>query len=325
MKNRSLRLIGLFVTGFLLMPPLVSRARLTTGFVPQKSNFALKYKNQISSYHVTPLFALPGETVFFEIEQPTSTDQFQFAPIKGGAVSDGFARWIWTAPETPGLYPIKITEALSAESMVVNAFVMVPYERMQKGVLNGYKIGGYPVPPTDKAQMYGVPAGFVEVTPETRDVYVSPHFRLSQFLCKQKGGYPKYVVLREPLLFKLEGVLENLNADGITCKSLTVMSGYRTPYYNKILRNVRFSRHMFGDAADIFVDENPKDGMMDDINEDGKVDRKDAEYLFDFISRISEKPSLKELVGGLGRYKPTKHHGPFVHVDARGSKAKWKN
>jgi uncharacterized protein YcbK (DUF882 family) len=32
------------------------------------------------------------------------------------------------------------------------------------------------------------------------------------------------------------------------------MSGYRTPYYNGVLHDVRYSMHQFGGAADIFVD-----------------------------------------------------------------------
>ena len=29
--------------------------------------------------------------------------------------------------------------------------------------------------------------------------------------------------------------------------------------------NVKYSRHVYGGAADIFIDENPKDEMMDDF------------------------------------------------------------
>lgn len=55
----------------------------------------------------------------------------------------------------------------------------------------------------------------------------------------------------------LEFILEKVNAQGYRWETFCVMSGYRTPYYNKAIGNVRYSRHLWGDAADIFIDENP--------------------------------------------------------------------
>ena len=60
-----------------------------------------------------------------------------------------------------------------------------------------------------------------------REVRLSPHFTLGQFVCKQAGGYPKYVVLRERLLLKLERLLEAVNAKGHAAETFHVMSGYR--------------------------------------------------------------------------------------------------
>ena len=40
----------------------------------------------------------------------------------------------------------------------------------------------------------------------------------------------------------------------------------------------RASRHQFGDAADIIIDDN-KDGRMDDLNRDGRVDVADADVI----------------------------------------------
>ena len=56
---------------------------------------------------------------------------------------------------------------------------------------------------------------------------------------------------------------------------MQVMSGFRTPRYNHSGGNTagraNLSRHMYGDAADVFVD-NDRNGSMDDINGDGRVD-----------------------------------------------------
>jgi len=200
---------------------------------------------------------------------------------------------------------------------------MIPFSKVKGEYLTGYRIGKYPVIPLKNLSIYKHPSGFVEVTTENEDTLVSPHFRLKQFLCKQTGEYPKYIVLRERLLLKLELILEEVNDKGHTSQTFNVMSGYRTPYYNKAIGNVKYSRHVYGGAADIFVDEEPKDGMMDDLNKDGKTDYKDVAVLYDIIDGLYGRPWYEIFTGGLGRYKRTTHHDPFVHVDVRGFRARW--
>ena len=58
---------------------------------------------------------------------------------------------------------------------------------------------------------------------------VAPHFTLGQFVSKQPGGYPKYLVLRERLLLKLEMLLEEASRLGIPAHTFRILSGYRTP------------------------------------------------------------------------------------------------
>jgi len=101
------------------------------------------------------------------------------------------------------------------------------------------------------------------------------------------------------------------------------MSGYRTPYYNKLIGNVAYSRHLWGGAVDFFIDEDPCDGMMDDLNGDGRFNYKDAAILSDIIEDISDKYWYSRFLGGLGWYRKTVSHGPFVHVDVRGHRARW--
>jgi hypothetical protein len=240
------------------------------------------------------LTALPGETVALE-----ALDR----------------RWSWTAPAIPGLYPLHVVSNDQRDSLTIQAFVLVPYDRMRGEYLNGYRIGRYPAHPFRGLDIYRAPAGFVEVTRENEDAFVSPHFRLKQFLCKQTGGYPKYVVLNEALIQRLENLLELANASGYSASTFYVMSGYRTPAYNRALGNVMYSRHTFGSAADIFIDEN-HDGVMDDLNRDGRRDERDAEVLY----RLFDGPQSG---GGLGKYHATSSHGPFVHVDLRDRRARW--
>ena len=192
-------------------------------------------------------------------------------------------------------------------------------------MLNGYPIGAYPAAPLKGNPLYLPPRGFVEVTKANEDTKVSPHFTLKQFVCKEDTTkrYPKYVVLHERLPLKLEMVLERVNEIGITTETLHVMSAYRTPYYNHAIGDVKYSMHQWGSAADIYVDPQNADRMAD-LNRDGVVDTGDAKFLYDEIERLLAKPEHRALQGGMGFYPATAAHPPFVHVDVRGTAARWK-
>lgn len=207
--------------------------------------------------------------------------------------------------------------------MLLHIFVMVPYSNLDGEWMNGYRIGKYPDIPLKELPIYKKPKGFIEVTPENEQVNVSPHFKIGQFLCKQNGGFPRYLVLKERLVLKLELILEKMNEAGYPCRTFHIMSGYRTPYYNHLIGNVKYSRHVWGGAADIFIDEHPEDGMMDDLNQDEKIDYKDAAVIYRIIDNMFGHPFYTPFVGGLGRYKKNENHGPFVHVDVRGFRARW--
>jgi hypothetical protein len=290
---------------------------------PAAAAFAVRYRNVISPDRVRALTVLPGEPVTLEVVDQTAPPASGYvARPTAGQVTGGGGRWVWTAPLAPGLYPIQVVSPDGGDSVTLRAFVVVPFDRLQGEVLNGYRIGRYPEKPLRGRSSYRLPAGFVEVTPENEDVLVSPHFRLKQFLCKQPAGSRRYVVLNERLVVALEYVLERVNAAGYRATTLHVMSGYRTPAYNRSLGNVRFSQHQLGSAADIFIDENG-DGRMDDLNGDGRSDIRDAEVLYRLIDAAAARPEAQRLIGGIGKYRATAAHGPFVHVDVRDGKARW--
>lgn len=278
--------------------------------------FAVRYRNVVSRGPVTMLTVLPGEAMTFEAVAGGAGATGSVARSTAGSLGPlGDGRWTWTAPPTPGLYPIHVVAPDARDSVTLQAFVLVPYSRLHGEYVNGYRIGRYPDHPLRGLAIYEPPAGFIEVTPANQDVLVSRHFRLKQFLCKEAGGYPKYVVLDERLLLKLENLLERVNAAGYRATTFQIMSGYRTPAYNRSLGNVPYSRHTWGAAADIFIDEDG-DGRMDDLNGDGRSDIRDAEALYRVVDASGDK-------GGLGEYPSTAAHGPFVHVDVRDRKARW--
>jgi hypothetical protein len=297
-------------------------------FTAQRSGFALRIRRDVTPYSLFALFALPGEKVPLSLVLPGAGVKIDFEASAGSLHAAGPTSWTWDAPAAPGVHRLRFVEAATKREILLNAFVM---HRLEPGAekVGGYLLGKYPQTPATRAGnagpnagAYQPPRGFVEVTAANRDVLVSPHFTLGQFVCKQGTGWPKFVALREPLLLKLEALLEAANQRGWKARTFHVMSGYRTPAYNKGLQNVGLSRHLYGDAADVFIDDDGN-GAMDDLNRDGRVDRADAVALHDLFAEVEATPSLAPYIGGLGIYPATAAHGPYVHVDARGFRARW--
>jgi hypothetical protein len=302
---------------------LAGAAQLAKSPAMVATGIAVRYQNVISPNRVRALAVLPGETVTVEVMDRDRGSGYVAQPAGGQLVPLGTGRWEWKSPAVPGLYPIQVVAADGGKSVMLQAFVIVPFDQLQGELLNGYRIGRYPEKPLRGLADYRPPAGFVEVTRENENVLVSPHFRLGQFLCKQPAGSRKYVVLNERLLLALEYILKRVNEAGLRATTFTIMSGYRTPAYNTSLGNVHYSMHQWGAAADIFIDENG-DGVMDDLNGDGRSDIHDAELLYRLIDEAAALPESQGLIGGLGKYRSTDAHGPFVHIDVRqGPKARW--
>jgi len=226
-----------------------------------------------------------------------------------------------TVVRTPGVYVLRDSSRASLFTFIT----LRPFSDKVKGRVGTYRMGYWPFERRRvRSEAYAGLDGFIEVTPENQDTQVSEHFRLRDFLTKdQRDVWPKYLVLDTKLIDKLELVIDDLVARGYDVRYLSVMSGFRTPQYN--LQGVgrgraEASRHQYGDAADVFVDNN-RDGRMDDLNRDGRVDTRDARILLGAVDRVeAEYPGL---VGGVGVYAATRAHGPFTHIDARGQRARW--
>jgi hypothetical protein len=272
-------------------------------------------------YDEGAIWAMPGEKIPLAVTAPATRLHRVDAP-RGALVATGPNRWTWEAPVKPGLYGIKVKTPGGDTIADFSAFVMVPSTAVGKGVLNGYDIGAYPETPLQGNPIYLPPKGFIEVTKQNEDTKVSPNFRVKEFLAKQKGDYPKYLVLDERLVFLLEAIGAQLKPRGWNAGDILVMSGYRTPHYNKQLDDTTYSLHQWGRASDIFLDKD-KNGRMDDFNKDKVISKEDAIDLAAFVDALSKTAELKAFIGGLGIYDSTPAHGPFVHVDTRPSRARW--
>ncbi|WP_017932149.1 D-Ala-D-Ala carboxypeptidase family metallohydrolase [Robiginitomaculum antarcticum] len=269
---------------------------------PQNREFKLAGK--VVEYSVWHKMVMPGQVL------PISLRKGQSANVDGDTVTDG-----WTAPKAAGTHYLTVTGRGGKVVSKVTLFVLEPSSNIDdRGYLGTYRIGQYPK---------DTPRGFIKLNKEDGNIAVSPSFKVGQFLCKQQPKvWPKYVLVSEPNLDRLETLLNDLNAKGLTdAKTLFVMSGYRTPFYNYAIGSAKMSRHMYGDAADVYIDTKPRDGVMDDINGDGAVTKADANFLYDHAQTLFGIANVNK--GGLGSYKANAVHGPFVHVDGRGRPARW--
>jgi uncharacterized protein YcbK (DUF882 family) len=264
-------------------------------------------------------FTTPGAP----IASAPGTAQARLQGDGGVVVSSDF-----TAPKNPGIYDLAVQFNQAIQPIKdLSVVTLVPFGQKKQGRIGLYFLGNWPFEKggMPKTPAYADPSGFILVTEQNQNTMVSAHFRLRDFLTKtQFNVWPKYLLLNPKLLDKLELVITELEASGHPVKHLQIMSGFRTPSYNVTGGNTQgranLSRHMYGDASDVFVD-NDGNGAMDDLNHDGRVDVHDAEVIQAAVDRVERR--YPALVGGVGVYSACCGHGPFTHIDVRGYRARW--
>ncbi|MGZ3330742.1 MAG: D-Ala-D-Ala carboxypeptidase family metallohydrolase [Gemmatimonadaceae bacterium] len=265
------------------------------------------------------------------LSSPSAKPSTSASVEKGTGLSGKvFARFVmpqdWISMASiPGASLASASVQSSATPSSETVFTMRAFGQKVRQWLNGYRLGYWPEEKGRvRSEAYKNPEGFIEVTPDNEDTRVSEHFRLRDFVSHdQKDIWPKYVVLREPLLDKLELIIEDLNDHGVNAEGLRIRSGFRTPAHNHDVRgegSARDSRHQFGDAADVYVDQEGN-GKMSDLNGDGKVNFADVKMILDAVERVEAR--YPELVGGTGLYAYAGPSGPFAHIDVRGTRARW--
>lgn len=225
-------------------------------------------------------------------------------------------------PRQPGVWNVLLSMRDAVQQVPnLNVVRLVSAGSMQNGRIGEYRIGSWP----SGEGAYAPPRGFVQVTQENMNTYVSTHFQLKDFLTKgQEGVWPKYVALSSRLLDKLELTLQELERRGHAVEDVFVVSGFRTPVYNSSGGNTQgrgaLSRHMYGDASDIAID-NDGDGCMDDLTGDGRATVADARVIVEAAEQVER--DYPHLIGGIGTYAPTGAHCGMVHIDTRGNRARW--
>ena len=230
------------------------------------------------------------------------------------------------APARTGIWSLALTVGNAIRPIAdFSVITLKPASAKRGGKIGLYYIGNWPSTRRTAKARYDAPSGFIEVSREQQDTELSDHFELKDFFPHDQANvWPKYIVVEMKLVDKLELVLLELEKQGIKTEGVKVLSGFRTPQYNRGGGDPRgrasLSRHMYGDAADIFID-NDGNGSMDDLNRDRRVNIGDARVILAAVNRVeAAHPSL---IGGVGVYSGTSAHGPFTHIDTRGYPARW--
>ncbi|HEY8165708.1 MAG TPA: D-Ala-D-Ala carboxypeptidase family metallohydrolase [Gemmatimonadaceae bacterium] len=261
----------------------------------------------------------PGETVSADTLPAGATAKFS-----SGAAAESSS--VLAAPRRAGIWSVAISIGNALKPIGdFSVITLRPAADKRSGRIGLYYIGNWPSARPNARVNYTPPSGFIEATPQNENTPLSDHFKLRDFFPHdQQNVWPKYIVVDLKLIDKLELVLADLSEHGIRTDGVRVMSGFRTPQYNRGGGDPRgraaLSRHMYGDAADIFID-NDGNGSMDDLNHDGRVNISDARVILAAVNRVeAAHPSL---IGGCGVYAGTPAHGPFTHIDTRGYAARW--
>lgn len=297
------------------------RLKLKEG--PVKAGFTVEFDGLLNPYSLITTTRMPEDSfdIVVLLEEEGEPKRSFVMDADHGKVAQGKGTTLsWKAPAQPGIYCVKVLEEDTENKMCFHVAVLHPWDG-ESEKLNGYPIGNYQDKPYRDNPRYKKPRGFIEVTEENKDTWISPHLQLSQFVCKQKADYPKYMLIDPRLLLKLEGVVEELEKSGRNASHLYISSGYRTPAYNKALGNkTSYSRHLYGDAADMFVDNN-QDGRIDDLDFSGSINDGDARFIQEKVQNVTA--SRRYLLGGLGFYSSASYRNPFIHIDTRGYSARW--
>ncbi|HVE80251.1 MAG TPA: D-Ala-D-Ala carboxypeptidase family metallohydrolase [Gemmatimonadaceae bacterium] len=276
------------------------------------------------SGEVSTRFALPGEVVEYPLEISGEAVGLAYQWVRAGETYMAHAPRpllgpAVTAPEEPGFYQLAVVRAGRAEIVDgITLAVLVPFSAKVGTTLKGYKIGTYLAERLGGTAPSGAPVGFVEVDQADLERPLSKHFRLADFVTRDgQQTWPKYIAVNPRLLDKLELVVAEIrrwHGDGANVElALDVHSGFRTPSYNRgVKRAARDSRHQYGDAADVTID---ADG-------DGRFTAADSRLVALAVEVVER--NHPELAGGLGLYTNRSNRTPYVHIDARGSRVRWR-
>ncbi|MGI9139898.1 MAG: D-Ala-D-Ala carboxypeptidase family metallohydrolase [Gemmatimonadaceae bacterium] len=271
-----------------------------------------------TSGEVKVKFVLPGETLEYPLQIEGDPAGLMYTWVRVGqnvavAPPQPLAGAILDGPKQPGFYRVALVRG--SEQRVIEGLavaVLAPFKDKVGGLINGYRIGTYLNEKVGGNR--APPEGFMEIMPGDLGLRITKHLRVSDFVTHDnQKSWPRYAAVSPNLLDKIELVVAEIQRwhGGEVDFALDVKSGFRSPDHNqRVNRAARDSRHQYGDAADVAMD----------VNGDGKFNAADTRMLGLAVEIVELKHP--HLAGGLGMY--LRASKPYVHIDTRGKKARWR-
>lgn len=279
--------------------------------VPGGSVFQLSVNGRVQQDHMLAFTADPGERITL-----SSPGNLSWAIPSLGLSSEG-TDICFDLPPRHGIYTVTASDSVSLQRWSI--LVPLGSEQVRTATINSFPLGFY----GDGTTRDHLPErGFIELWSEDYHTRVSTHLTFADLLCHTEGDWPQYMVLDMEMVHKLEMILEEVALVYPEARVINCISGFRTPAYNEAIGNeTGFSLHLYGQAADIWIEGWPPNGLIDDLDRNKRIDVLDGEVIVR-AARFLEA-SGEVAVGGASAYRWIPTHGPFVHIDTRGSAAVW--
>jgi len=268
-------------------------------------------------------FAMPGQSLEYPLAVHGDPTSLSYSWVRVGDTTmaesvKSLAGAQVEAPANPGFYHLALVRGDSRRVISgLTVAVLVPFHEKEGALLHGYRIGTYLSEKLAGNQL--PPEGFLEITERDVHLPISKHLRVSDFLNHDsQDTWPRYAAVSPRLLDKIELVISELARwHGTTTNDvrllIDVRSGFRAPDHNRrIRRAARDSQHQYGDAADVAID----------ANGDGRYTAIDSRMVGLAVEIVELKHP--DLVGGLGIYTSGHTRTTYVHIDARGKRARWR-
>jgi Uncharacterized protein conserved in bacteria len=290
----------------------------------------------VPALHIDPLpvglsgavrmeFVLPGARVGQPVEvsltgQPLASVAYTWEAVDGAVAVTPLRSLSGDSlltPTQPGLYRLALVgDGLHRVVESLTLAVLVPFDHKKGQMLDGYRIGTY-LGERHGATEDRLPIGFVRVNEDEVELPMSEHLRLGDLLTHDgQQSWPRFIAVNPRMVDKLElvvariaGTVRKADVDLV----VNVHSGFRTPAHNRrVPLAASDSRHQYGDAVDVAID----------ANGDGRINARDARLVADAVDSVEAQ--FPDLIGGVGVYTSSRYHQPYVHIDVRGSRVRWR-
>ncbi|MCL2001705.1 MAG: D-Ala-D-Ala carboxypeptidase family metallohydrolase [Planctomycetes bacterium] len=285
-----------------------------------------------------PLIVIPpGETFSVRAEAPDVV--CRLAVIIDGQSYREDESLNFTAPQNSGAYYLLLAINAADRQRNVELCVLVPAKAVARRTGSGLDvsledrfIGHYPHPNRSRnakvranPDSYQPPTWWMQITEANASFEVMPGIMAQELVATSEDTGDRHtdiVPVMYPMwkaIVAVRNALEERMA--VPGSALKLISVFRAPAYNRSIGSGAFSRHVYGDAFDFYLDLDNQ-GKAADLNRDGRLDRQDAYPLVALIESLQAEGKIP--MGGIGVYHTVGgDHEVTLHLDLRGHRATW--